>query len=152
MSAAVTFYSFPRAELPELVAAARQRAMATFGRLMETHAVDLGGDYGWSGYSFVFTLEYLHSQGVLTGSPYADAEAALTAVVGVGANVLDADAIADFDLLDPDRHDVAAIERHFRSLGMWFEEAGLAGRDAVQVLGERLRLLREGQVLIVVIS
>jgi hypothetical protein len=157
MSASASFFVIDRAAVSDLTAAA-DPAPGT-GLYAVAHAVghDLdaaaeGAVFPWSGYCFVFLMEFLADRGVYSGSEFAEAERLLSSPAGVGAYLLTPESFTDLALLDPDRYDESDIRRYFDELGVGFAEAGVAGKDGITGLAEHVGALDSDQALLVLVG
>lgn len=144
MSAIASFHVLPKRYLPQLVQEPYETTLE-FGR-------EPDDDYGWSGYCVVHVLTYLSDRGVdLFETPH-KAEADQLNDNDCFTLLLTAEHQRYVAQLDPADHDEEALAEHFALMGYAFEEAGIAGREAIELLRDQIASLTADEILVVRVS
>lgn len=152
MAAWAATFVVRRDDIPRLEEAARSASVPAFKQTLGDCMVGQGDGLGSTGYTLVYLLSYLRSNGIWQGSEYARVEHAFGSVAAVGGYLMTPRAFSNVDDLDPRRHHEGDIDLNFAQLGVTSHGAGMDGKQWLGILHEKVGALREDQALLVLVG
>jgi hypothetical protein len=152
MAARAATFVVKRGDVARLAEAASDASRSRFTQTLAECMIEPGEGFGFKGYILVFLFSYLQNRRIWLGSEYPAAEQAMTSVAAVGGYFLTSTAFSSIDDLDPEHHRGSDIDRAVAQLGVEVADAATDGLTWLGILHEKVGVLSDDQVLLVLVG